>query len=289
MSQHNSSREESIVQNSDEIINWYQTFTPDPEQRKSWYGSVARSYDRVRPKYSQELLARALAVAAIPNNGKILEVGCGPGTATIALAQMGFSMVCLEPSLETCEIARQNLAGYSNVEIINTNFEEWEPEDREFDAVLAATSWHWVAPAHKHIKAASILKDRGNLILLWNTAMQPPINIFGDLADVFMSYVPTFAKYKNRETELSEIGIFAASAIDSGLFSDLREEYRSIEVNYSIDDYLQLLTTYSPYIALAPASRSELLAKLRSILVQTCGDFIPLSYLSVFHVVTKIA
>ena len=49
-------------------------------------------------------------------------------------------------------MACQNFATYPNVEIINTNFEESESADRTFDAVVAATSWHWVAPEHKHIK-----------------------------------------------------------------------------------------------------------------------------------------
>lgn len=275
------------MENPDKIINWYQTFTPEPEQRKSWYGSVAQAYDRVRPKYPQELLERAVEVAAIPKTGKILEVGCGPGTATISLAQMGFSMVCLELSLETCKIARQNLAGYPNLEVINTNFEEWEPADRELDAIVAATSWHWVAPEHKHQKAASILKNSGALVLLWNTAMQPPLEIFERLADIFAQYLPTMAKYKDRETELGEVGIFAGAAIDSGLFSGVIEEYRSIELNYSIDDYLQLLTTYSPCIALSPESRHDLLQQLRARLEQNCGEQIPLSYLSIFHIATK--
>ena len=84
------------MQNSDEILNWYQTFTPSQEQRKSWYGSVAQTYDRVRPKYPPEFLDRAIEVAKIPTTGKILEVGCGPGTATIGLAKMGLSIVALE-------------------------------------------------------------------------------------------------------------------------------------------------------------------------------------------------
>jgi protein-L-isoaspartate O-methyltransferase len=274
------------MQNFDEILNWYQTFTPSQEQRKSWYGSVAQTYDRVRPKYTPEFLGRVIEVAKIPTTGKILEIGCGPGTATIGLAQMGLSIVALEPSLETYNVACQNLAAYPNVEIINTNFEEWESE-RTFDAVVAATSWHWVAPEHKHIKAASLLKDSGSLVLLWNTAMQPPLDIFEDLTEVFDRYIPALAKYKDPETQLSEVRIFAKSAIDSGLFSELREESRSNQVNYSIDDYLQLLTTYSPCIALSPECRHELLGQLREILGH-CGDRIPLAYLSAFHVASKL-
>jgi cyclopropane fatty-acyl-phospholipid synthase-like methyltransferase len=277
-----------IVNNPDEILNWYQTFTPDPEQRKNWYAAVAQTYDRVRPKYSREFLDRVVEVANLPKQGKILEIGCGPGTATITLAQMGYSIVALEPSLETYILARQNLAEYPDVEIINTSFEEWESTDREFDAVLAATAWHWVAPASKHQKAASLLKDRGSLVLLWNTGMKPPRAIFESLSDLFIEYLPTVATYKDRETELNEQRIFANMAIESGLFSNLCEEYQEIEVNYSIDDYLQLLTTYSPCIALSPERRYELLTQLRAILAQNCGEQVSLSYLSVFHITTKI-
>jgi SAM-dependent methyltransferase len=276
------------VSDSEQIINWYQTFTPDSEQRKTWYGNVAQTYDRVRPKYTQEFLERVFEVAGISTTvGNILEVGCGPGTATLSLAKMGFSIVSLEPNLEACAIARQNSSIYPSVEIINTNFEEWEPIDRSFDALVAATSWHWVAPKSKHLKAASALKTGGSLILLWNTAMQPPTYIFERLSGIFDLYIPTFAKYKDRDTQLSEARIFGEAAIASLLFSRLIEEYRAIEVNYPIEDYLALLTTYSPCIALSPEARHELLGELRQVLEQTCGTQIPLSYLSIFHIARK--
>jgi SAM-dependent methyltransferase len=274
------------VPDNSEILNWYQSFTPDPAQRKSWYGSVAQTYDRVRPKYAPAFLNRVIEIAKIPNNGKILEVGCGPGTATLLLAKMGYSVIALEPSLEACEVARQNVAAYPNVEIINTSFEEWEPVDREFEAIVAATSWHWVLPENKYQKAASLLKSTGTLVLLWNTTMMPPLEIFESLTEIFRQYLPAFAEYKDRDREVLELNIFADFAIESGLFGNLRTEVRVNEANYAIDDYLQLLTTYSPCIALSPERRSELLDRLREILVQNCGEQIPLCYLSVFQIVT---
>ncbi len=276
------------MQNPHEITNWYQTFTPDEDQRKNWYSSVTETYDRVRPKYSQELLDRAIKLAGVPKNADILEVGCGPGTATVSLAQIGFRLVCsLEPSLEACKIASRNCHKYSNVTVINTSFEEWSPGTCKFDTVLAATSWHWVAPKYKYLKAVSVLKDSGSLILLWNTGMKPPIEIFETLIELFAKYMPTFAQYKSSKSELNEMRIFANEAIDSGLFSNLREESQLIEVNYPIDDYLQLLTTYSPCIALSPERRHELLAKMRTILGRICNQTIPLSYQSVFHILNK--
>jgi SAM-dependent methyltransferase len=277
------------VPDNNDILNWYQTFTPDPAQRKSWYGDVAQTYNRVRPKYASAFLDRVVEVANLPNSGKILEVGCGPGTATLSLAKMGFSVIALEPNLAACEVARQNVAAYPNVEIINTSFEEWEPVDREFDAIVAATSWHWVLPANKYQKAASLLKNTGTLILLWNTTMMPPLAIFESLSEIFRPDLPAFAEYKDRDREVWELNIFADAAIDSGLFSNLQTEVRTNEVNYAIDDYLQLLTTYSPCIALAPASRHQLLESLRAVLAQKCGNQMPLSYQSVFHILVGVA
>ncbi len=267
-----------------EILNWYQTFTPDPMQRKSWYSSVAQTYDLVRPKYAPSFLTIAVEIAKIPNNGRILEVGCGPGTATLALAKMGYSIIALEPSLAACNVAHHNVAAYSNIEIINTNFEEWEPPDLKFDAIVAATSWHWISPENKHQKAASLLKNTGALVLLWNTTMMPPLEVFNSLTEIFNQYLPAFAEYKDRDREVSELNIFADAAIDSGLFGNLRTEVQVNEVNYSIDNYLQLLTTYSPCIALSPEIRHELLERLRAVLTKKCGTQMPLSYQSIFQI-----
>ncbi|WP_310416737.1 class I SAM-dependent methyltransferase [Chamaesiphon sp. OTE_8_metabat_110] len=275
------------MQTPDEIRNWYRTFTPEKLQRNRWYGSVTQAYDKVRPKYAQAFLECAIEVAKIPANGQILEVGCGPGTATISLARLGFSVIALEPSLAACEVARQNVAAYPNIEIINTSFEEWEPVDREFDAIVAATSWHWVSPENKYQKAASMLKNTGVLVLLWNTTMMPPLVIFEHLTEIFRQHLPAFAEYKDRDREVQELNIFVDAAIDSGLFSNLRTEVRVNEVNYAIDDYLQLLTTYSPCIALAPESRHELSESLRAVLAQNCGTQMQLSYQSVFQILDR--
>jgi SAM-dependent methyltransferase len=63
----------------------------DLEQQKSWYSAVADAYNRVRPRYPKELIGRVVELAQLQNDAIILEVGCGPGTATAAFAQLGFS------------------------------------------------------------------------------------------------------------------------------------------------------------------------------------------------------
>jgi hypothetical protein len=79
---------------------------------------------------------------------------------------------------------------------------------------------------------------------------------------------------------LDELG---QMAIESGCFKDLVSGHLEVEVTYSIDQYLPLLNTYSPYLKLEPAQKQHLFAGLRQVLEQS-GDRIELSYVWAFHV-----
>lgn len=267
-----------------DIVNKYST-----EQRKNWYSDAAKNYNKTRPRYSQQLIDRVLELAQLPSDASILEVGCGPGIATTAFARSGFNLVCLEPSPEACQIARQNCLEYPNVEILNTTFEEWELGTKKFSAVLAATSFHWVAPEIAYLKTATALEDRGRLILLWNTGVQPHDRLYQLLSPVYQHLAPSLAEFHDRERATSSENLiaFGQNVIDSGYFQDLVFEQSVCEATYSIDDYLALLSTYSPYIALEAEKRAILFASLTEVLQENGEKMIQGSYLSAFHLAHK--
>ena len=60
------------------------------------YSPAADAYNKVRPRYPKEIIDRVVELAKLSSDATILEVGCGPGNATVAFARVGFSMVCLE-------------------------------------------------------------------------------------------------------------------------------------------------------------------------------------------------
>ena len=70
----------------------------DPELKKAWYSPVAEAYQATRPSYPSDLIDKAIKAAKLSSSSRILELGCGPGTATVAFAQLGCPMVCLEPN-----------------------------------------------------------------------------------------------------------------------------------------------------------------------------------------------
>jgi SAM-dependent methyltransferase len=260
----------------------------DLEERRSWYSAAAAAYNRVRPRYPVDLIDRAIALAQIPPKAKILEIGCGPGIATVEFARRGFSMVCVEPSLEMCQFARQNCAEAPNVEIQNTSFEEWDLQANSFDAVLAATSFHWIPPEIACSKAADALRESCPLILLWNVVPSPSYEVFQVLEAVYRDCAPSLAKYRSREQEKLNLQAFNQTVIDSGRFQALISDEVVYKITYNTDDYLMLLSTLSHYIALEPEVRNALFAGLRDKIDLYLGGAIELEHLCTFEIMQKL-
>ena len=252
--------------------------------KSSWYDAVAAAYDRTRPRYPAQILAWMQDRAKLQAGKSVLEIGAGPGIATLELAQSGAKIVCLEPSKSACAIARDKCTAYPNVEVINTTFEEWELRQK-FDVVVATTSFHWVTPEVRYVKSARALKERGLLILLWNTPPQPSYEVHQSLQDVYQIYAPELRKYETHQNHQQNIDKIAQSALDSGYFRDLTTHQAIIQVSYTIDDYLTLLSTLSPYIRLLPEQRQTLFTALKRSLNQY--DQLDLAYLSLVQILYK--
>ncbi|MBD2181920.1 class I SAM-dependent methyltransferase [Planktothrix sp. FACHB-1355] len=263
-------------------------YSKDLAQRKNWYSEFADAYNKARPRYPKELIYRAVEVAKLEKEATILEVGCGPGNATIAFAELGFSMLCIEPSQTFYQLVRQNCAQYPNVEIRNTSFEEWQLETQRFNAVLAANSWHWIPPEIKYPKAAAALQENGYLILLWNMMPQPAYEVYQALHQVYQSQGVSIPAYEQMETQAEIIRGFGQDIIDSGMFKGLVSGHLLCEVTYNIDDYMTLLSTLSFYRIQDPEKMNFVFQSLRSVLESNWGSDIHVSYLSAFNIAEKV-
>lgn len=255
--------------------------------KSSWYSQVAEAYDRTRPRYPTSIMARMQTVAELQPNKKVLEIGSGPGIASLELAKLEVQMVCLEPSLAACELAQRKCSEYPDVEFINTTFEEWELNSQQFDVVIATTSFHWITPGIRTQKTAAALKEDGLLVLLWNTPPQPSYEVFQGLIDIYQAHNPDLAKYEEYEDYQKNLAQMGQEVIDSGYFRDLISEQVITQVTYSVDDYLTLLSTLSPYIRLTAQQRDTLFTQLKQRLKNHYGNQLELSYLSMMQITRK--
>jgi hypothetical protein len=108
------------------------------------------------------------------------------------------------------------------------------------------------------------------------------------LDEVYQTQAPSLAGYEDRKTQEENLRRAGQAVIDSGRFKGLVSEQLVCEVTYSIDDYLALLSTLSPYIKLEPQQRDSLFEGLRETLEKNCTRSIQTSYLSAFHIAQKV-
>jgi len=254
----------------------------DLEQRRNWYSPVADIYYDARPPYPKQLINRSIALAQLSANASILEVGCGPGNATVGFAQFGFSMLCVEPNPDFCRLAQHNCDQYPNVTICNTSFEEWNLQAKQFNAVLSANAFHWMSPEIRYAKAAEALRDNGFLILLWTLRPEPKYEVYQAIEDVYQAYAPSWVRYEGAEVQAEILRGFGQDILDSGCFRELVAEQTACEVTYSIDNYLNLLSSMGMG-RLEPQVKELLFAGLREKL-EKFGNSIELSFLSAVQV-----
>ena len=269
-------------QPNDELKQNY--YGKDLTAKSTWYSEVANAYDKVRPRYSNELIDFAIEYTRLSASNRILEIGCGSGIATTSFASREFTVTSLEPNFQACQLARKNCAAYSKVRICQTTLEEYSLDSQQFDAVLAATSIHWVDPSIGYPKIAKVLKKDGYLILLWNAGLKPEENLYRLLKPIYEAHTPSLKPFKTISDERSELQALLQNIINSGYFYHLLSKELIITVDYSLKDYLLLLSTYSPYIALEKTQRQNLFTALEECLQKACTNSLSLSYLSMLQV-----
>lgn len=259
----------------------------DLEKRRRWYSPAAEAYNRVRPRYPHTLVQRVIDIAQLKADSTLLEVGCGPGTATASFAPLGCGITCLEPNPDFHRLAQRNSEPYPNVTVQNCAFEEWQEESPSFDAVLAASSFHWIPAEVGYPKAAAALRDGGYLILLWNKQLQPHPDVYAHLSEVYDRHAPSLNRYEDAAMQYQILEELGQGIVESGYFERAIAGHEWVNVPYAVEDYVSLLSTYSPYLKLEPQVKTALFDELSETIERISGPEIQLSHLVAFHVSKK--
>lgn len=247
-----------------------------PAEQRFGFDEIPELYDRTRPQNPAALFGDLVSLAGISPGGRILEIGCGTGRATVPLAQRGFPVLCVEPGRAMAHFARQKLARFPGVEVLQSTFEEWPVERGAFSLVVSAQAFHWVAPEVRFAKAAVALDACGALAVVGNAPVLQRSPLREAIDAVYAVHAPTLvgpspARWYAEEGPVSDL--FAAS----GCFGLITSRHYPRSQTYSPSEYCDLLRTHSDH-RLGPHGQLELLlrALLEAILVH--GDSIEVAY-----------
>ncbi len=239
------------------------------------FDEVADEYARVRPSYPAELVEDLVRGAGLHEGSRVLEIGSGPGNASVLLAGRGYDMLCLEPGVHLAELARRRLGDAARVEV--TTFEQWPLERAAFDLVFAAQSFHWVDPRLAFGKCAHALAPGGTLAIFGNRPqVDNDTRLHREIREAYARHAPDMAHNRtayNSSDNLCEL-------LDGpGLFEPAESREYPWQRAYGTDDYLSLLRTQSDHRMLPPAQLESLLAALRAI-VDRHGGVRPVEYVA---------
>jgi SAM-dependent methyltransferase len=263
---------------------------PDHERvrLRETFDAAAERYDRARPGYPAAMFDDLADLAGVGPGCRVLEIGSGTGQATVPLAQRGCQVIAVELGASLAAVARRNLARFPAVAVVVSAFEDWPLPAEPFDVVITAMAWHWLDPAVRMAKAAAALRPGGALAVIsthhvaggeeeffaqvqacyerWDPATPPGLRL------------PTAAQIPRRSDEFDRPDRF-------GMVVVRRYEW---EVSYTTAAYLQVLSTYSGHIALAPDARDGLFDCVAGLIDGRYGGRIRKRYLTQLLVVHAI-
>ena len=251
---------------------------------RTLFDEVAHDYDEVRPDYPEALIKNILRISALPKNGKILEIGCGTGQATLPFAKRGYAMTCLDVGEAMVAIAREKLEPYPLVRVERTSFEDWQPEGK-FDLVISATAFHWVAPEVGYPKAASVLEPGGHFARFSNLHPKPYTGFHRTVQPIYDAvFGPEADKGASTEESIEATALYIDS---TGLFEPVEVKTYAWERRYTTAQYLKLLNTYSNHRALEPASRVRFFEEVARHIEEAYEGVVTRPYLSVLFIAKR--
>lgn len=215
------------------------------------FGTDARRYDRARPRYPDDLVARIVAGSPGLAAPAVLDVGCGTGIAARQFTAAGCTVLGVEPDARMAEFARAR-----GLQVEVATFEAWEPAGRTFDAVIAGQSWHWVDPVAGAEKAARVLRPHGRLAVFGHV-FEPPAEVAEPFTTAYRRAAPDSpfsGQPARRPVETYQAGYakIADRIRGTGRFEDPEQWRFDWQRSYTREEWLELLPTTGGLTRLRP-------------------------------------
>src|SRR5918999_3506580 len=255
------------------------------------FDEAASLYDEVRPGYPEDLFDDIVSLSGIRPAGRILEIGCGTGQATVPFARRGYRILCIELGENMAAVARHNLEGYPQAEVRTGAFEESSLQEEAFDLAISATAFHWLDAAVAYPKVARALRDGGSLALFWN------VHVHSEASEDFFE-----AAQRIYEREAPEIvgpedykGLPRPHQVpdrteeiqNTGLFGSIITRHYRWDETYDSWGYLRVLNTYSGHRSLNDDTRERLFCGIADLIDNRFDGRIVKGYLTTLYVAKR--
>lgn len=246
------------------------TFNSDPD-----------SYDRLRPTYSNKLFDDLIDFSRLDSNMEALEIGIGTGQATTPILETGCHVTAIEIGDQLAKFSREKFSNYSNLNIINQDFEKINLKANTYDLIYSASAFHWIPIETGLPKVLKLLKSGG--VFAWFSIQPSPAkedkHIHDELQKVYNKYGEYFSKYKSKrdpESISSEIDKQLTSRVDvlkQYAFTDVDDKTYCGSRTFKAKDYATLISTFSDHKVIPSKIRTVFLDEIVETINKYGGEF----------------
>ncbi|MGH9090976.1 MAG: class I SAM-dependent methyltransferase [Acidimicrobiales bacterium] len=200
-------------------------------------------------------------------------VGIGTGISALPFRKARWHVLGVEPD--------ERMAGYAQragLEVEIATFEDWDPEGRTFDLVIAGQTWHWVDPVLGASRAAEVLRPGGRIALFWNV-MTFPADIGERFSAVYRQVFPEFPFFQNGTPGGIDSYAPLLDKAKDGLrrtrsFDEPEPWQFDWERPYTREEWLEQVPTFGGHSQIRPEKLTELLAGIGEMIDSAGGSFI---------------
>jgi len=239
------------------------------EERATSFGSVAESYDRVRPGPPAEAMDWL-----VPAGCEVaVDLAAGTGLFTRALLGRAAQVVAVEPDPRMRAVLAQQSP---QVRVLEGWGEAMPLPDGCADAVFVSTAWHWVDPERAVPEIARVLRSGGRLGVIW-TSRDRQQDWVAELDLLRLPGISDPDTAPGRPRTVDDVRAMldrhhSVTLPDGAEFSGVATASFGFTRAVTVDDVVEWLATNSAFITASAADRATGLARCRrALLDRTAG------------------
>lgn len=247
-------------------------------ERRTHFDEITENYDKIRPMFPNKLFADVLEYAGTGAGKKALEIGAGTGKATKPFLDAGYNVTAVELSKNMAAFLQRHFGENERFRVRVAAFEDVLLDERDYNLVYAATAFHWVDAKIGCPKVFRLLNSgRAFALFRYNAYHADGEALYEEIQALYKKYY--FKPYK-RPVKITGEEYWQPSEIKRGFgfesmeqfgFRDTaRKLYESV-FEYSADEYISLLETFSDHRALPESDREMLYNGIREAIAKHGG------------------
>lgn len=132
------------------------------------YQGAAEYYARHRTKYPSSLFEKLDQIFNLNGQGRLLDLGCGPGLIAIPMSHQFQEIVAINPDPEMVKFCQQEaqFKGVNNVICVQKKAEEIDATLGQFKLVTIGRAFHWMQRELVLQRSYELLSDDGGVAII---------------------------------------------------------------------------------------------------------------------------